>query len=138
MLHNISYTRVVTGTTSIKWWKQLVLFIESSSPLEFFRFPFYNVFKIRSNYRRCHKKTQIISTYCKNTFVCAVCFQLLNVAGCIRQKLKTLHTAKNTVISPKSLVWEFCRNTQFPHSFGRFTRNYAETVPFHKTSTSRN
>ena len=41
-------------------------------------------------------------------------------------------TAKNTVISPNFLVWKFCGKAQFPHSFGRFTRNYAKTVPFHK------
>ena len=35
---------------------------------------------------------------------------------------------KNTVISPKFLVWKFCGKAHFP----RFTRNYAETVPFHK------
>ena len=35
-------------------------------------------------------------------------------------------TAKNTVTSPDFLVWKFCRKTQFPHSFGRFARNYAE------------
>ena len=37
-------------------------------------------------------------------------------------------TAKNTVISPNFLVWKFCGKAQFPHSFGRFARNYAETV----------
>ena len=47
-------------------------------------------------------------------------------------------TAENTVISPNFLVWKFCGKTQFPHSFGRFTRSYAETVPFHKISTPEN
>ena len=37
-------------------------------------------------------------------------------------------TAKNTVISPNFLVWEFCGKTQFPHIFGRIARNYAEAV----------
>ena len=41
-------------------------------------------------------------------------------------------TAKNTVISPNSLVWKFYGKTQFPHSFGRFAWNYAENVPFQK------
>ena len=37
-------------------------------------------------------------------------------------------TAKNTVISPNFLVWKFCGKAQFPYSFGRLARNYAETV----------
>ena len=47
-------------------------------------------------------------------------------------------TAENTVISRNFLVWKFCGKTQFPHSFRRFTRSYAETVPFHKISTPEN
>ena len=35
---------------------------------------------------------------------------------------------KNTVISPNILLCKFCGKAQFPHSFGRFARNYAETV----------
>ena len=46
-----------------------------------------------------------------------------------------LYTAKNTVISPNFMVWKFCGKAQFPHSFGRIARNYAETVLFHKIST---
>ena len=41
-------------------------------------------------------------------------------------------TEKNIVISPNFLVWKFCGKTEFPHSFGRIARTYAETVPFHK------
>ena len=44
----------------------------------------------------------------------------------------TLHTVKNTVISPDFLVGKLCGKVQFPHRFGRIARNYAETVPFHK------
>ena len=44
----------------------------------------------------------------------------------------------NTVISPNFMVWRFCGKAQFPHSFGRFVRNYAEIVPFHKISTPGN
>ena len=36
------------------------------------------------------------------------------------------------------LVWKFCGKTQFPQSFGRLTRNSAETVPFHKVFTPWN
>ena len=46
-----------------------------------------------------------------------------------------LYTTKNAVISPNFLVCKFCGKTQFPHSFGRIDRNYAETVPFYKIST---
>ena len=35
------------------------------------------------------------------------------------------------------MMWKFCGMTQFPHSLGRFARNYAETMPFHKISTPR-
>ena len=44
-------------------------------------------------------------------------------------------TAKNNVISPDFLVWKFCGKAQFSHSFGRFARYYAETMPFRKIST---
>ena len=47
-------------------------------------------------------------------------------------------TEKNTVISTDFLVWKFCGKAQFPQSFGRFARNYAETVPFRKISTPEN
>ena len=52
--------------------------------------------------------------------------------------LLKLTTAKNTVISPNFLVWEFCGKAHFPHSFRRFARNCAETMPFHKISTLEN
>ena len=39
--------------------------------------------------------------------------------------------AKKPVISPNFLVWKFCGKAQFPHNFGRFARNHAETAPFH-------
>ena len=42
------------------------------------------------------------------------------------------NTVKNTAISPNFLVWKFCGKAQFLQSFGRFARNYGETVPFHK------
>ena len=47
-------------------------------------------------------------------------------------------TAKNIVISPNFLVWKFCEKAQFPHSFERFSRNYAETVPSYKIFTPGN
>ena len=47
-------------------------------------------------------------------------------------------TVKNTVISPDFLVWKFFGKAQFPHSFGGFARNYAETVPFRKISIPGN
>ena len=45
---------------------------------------------------------------------------------------------KNTAISSNILVWEFRGKAQFPHSFVRFARNYAETAPFHKIATPWN
>ena len=47
-------------------------------------------------------------------------------------------TEKNIVISPNFMVWKFCGKAQFPHSFERFTLNYAETVSFYKISTPEN
>ena len=44
---------------------------------------------------------------------------------------------KNTVISPNFLLWKLCKKAQFPRSFGRIARNYAETVPFHKVFHTR-
>ena len=38
---------------------------------------------------------------------------------------------KNTAILPNFLMWKFCEMVQFTQSFGRFDRNFAETVPFH-------
>ena len=35
-------------------------------------------------------------------------------------------------------MWKFCGKTQFLDSLGRFTRNYLDTVPFHKISTPGN
>ena len=46
------------------------------------------------------------------------------------------HTPKNSAISPNSLVCKFCGKAQFPHIFLQFARNYEETAPFHKISTS--
>ena len=47
-----------------------------------------------------------------------------------------INNAKNTVISPDFLVC--CGKAQFPHSFGRISRNYAEIVSFRKIFTPGN
>ena len=47
-------------------------------------------------------------------------------------------TAQNTVISLNFLVWKFCGNTKFPHTFRLIVQNYAETLPFHKISAPGN
>ena len=59
----------------------------------------------------------------------------------VKRKLRKIYfdrqkifNAKNTKLSPNFLEWEYCGKAQFPHSFGRITRNYAETVLFHKIS----
>ena len=49
-------------------------------------------------------------------------------------RFRSTLTAKNTVISPNFLVWEFCGKAQFPHIAGIYT----ETVPYHKISTPGN
>ena len=57
------------------------------------------------------------------------------------QNVKVLYltfAAKNTVISRAFLMWKFCGKAQFPHSFGLIARNYVETTPFRKISTSGN
>ena len=53
------------------------------------------------------------------------------------QKCSYTVTTKYSVISSNFLVLKFCGKAQFPHSFRRFARNYAETVPFHKISTPK-
>ena len=47
-----------------------------------------------------------------------------------KKRVLITDTVKNNVTSPNFLVWKFCGKAHFSHSFGRFTRNYAETVPF--------
>ena len=49
-----------------------------------------------------------------------------------------LTDVKNTLISLNFLVWKFCAKAEFPHSFGRFARNYVETLPLHKISIPGN
>ena len=46
--------------------------------------------------------------------------------------------SQNAAILPNILVLKFCGEAQFPHSFGRFARNYAETMPFRKISIPGN
>ena len=58
--------------------------------------------------------------------------------GIVLEIFKTSITVKNTLISPYFVLWKFCGKAPFPHSFGRFARNYVETVPFHKISITRN
>ena len=45
-------------------------------------------------------------------------------------------TTQNNAISSNFLVWKFYGKEQFPHSFGLIARNYGETVPFRKISTT--
>ena len=71
-------------------------------------------------------------------FALDLCYQKLEKDGMSFQSCAEADTAKNTVISPNCLVWKFCGKAQFPHSFERFARNCAETVPFHKISTPGN
>ena len=62
-----------------------------------------------------------------------ICWSLSLTRNILSTELKIWSenkTTKNTIISPNFLAWKFCEKTQFPHSFGRFTRNYAKTVLF--------
>ena len=62
-----------------------------------------------------------------------ICWSLSLTRNILSMELKIWSenkTTKNTVISPNFLAWKFCEKTQFPHSFGRFTRNYPKTVLF--------
>ena len=54
----------------------------------------------------------------------------------IIEEAKTL-TSKNTSIPPDFMVLKFCGKAQFLHSFGRITRNYAETVLFQNSDTRK-
>ena len=61
----------------------------------------------------------------------------LNVAACNVMSTfnnRKRNTARNAVISPNFLVWEFCRDPPFRHSFWRFFRKYAKSVCFYKIS----
>ena len=62
---------------------------------------------------------------------------LERISGFSGLSTRNLYCEK-TVISPDFVMWKFCGKAQLPHSFGRITRNYVETVPFHKISTPGN
>ena len=63
-----------------------------------------------------------------NVLLCQLCdYQQLDLEIIPAEKTYT-DTAKNNIISPNFMVWKFCGKAQFPHSFGRFARNSAETA----------
>ena len=88
------------------------------------------------HFRQCHRRIQNPVEYLQrsifrektspsqrfhwvlNTPVGVVVFSCLKLAN---------STAKNTVISPNFLVWNFCGKAQFPHSFRRIV-NYVILV----------
>ena len=75
-----------------------------------------------------NKETLLQAMYCsypKSKLRCSV-------------KIAPSYITKNTVISPEFLVWKFCGKVQFPHSFGRIVRNFAETMLFREISTPGN
>ena len=67
----------------------MVLLIAAISLSSSFKFSFYKVLKIRSNYGRYYKKPQSITT--KKALAVTSCFYLLKVAGCIKQMSKTFY-----------------------------------------------
>ena len=83
-------------------------------------------------------KVEMLQIGMKTTNWFEISVLMAAVSNLAYSKELVMHTAKNTVISPNFLVWKFCGKTQFLHSFGRFARNYAETVPFRKISTPGN
>ena len=100
-LYDFPNTTVITGTLSIKWLNQLIIFSAAIRLLSSFRFAFYNILKIRSNYGRCHKKNQSISTERKPCIYIA--FFLLNVwhlfdcvCACLRPFTKKTQSVWNS------------------------------------------
>ena len=91
-----------------------------------------------------------ISSYTTIYFFCKEFFFRMFIFQCIRYSIVLIcfgweighplstYTGKTTVISPNFLVWKFCGKAQFPRSFGRFARNFAETLSFRKISTPGN
>ena len=81
----------------------------------------------------------IVNNDKRNNTINEVAKQVTNVSEMeSQQTVSKTGTAKNNVISSTFLVWKFCGIAQFPHSFGRFARNYAKTAPFYKISTLGN
>ena len=55
----------------------------------------------------------------------------------VMKSITLILTEQNAIISPNFLVWKYCGKAQFPYSFGRIARNYAEAVPFRKNFHTR-
>ena len=95
-------------------------------------------FNIRERILNCNSNLVVYLIECKLCYkqylgctITLFCSRFSDYKG---GAIKLWGTAKNTVMSPNFSMWEFCGKEQFPHSFRRITRNYAETVPFHKIS----
>ena len=53
---------------------------------------------------------------------------------CSKLTIETLEQGvRYSKLKTKTPEWRHCGKTQFQDSFGQFTRNYAETVPFHNS-----
>ena len=73
--------------------------------------------------------------------ICLMCYvqiASLNKQGRFITTFSKANTARNTIITPNFLVWRFCGMAQFLHNIRPIARNYAETVPFLKISTTKN
>ena len=87
----------------------------------------YTYFK---RFTRCYPRWKLFSSL-KN-FRVFFCDDISPIPESRMANSSLSNTVKNTAISPNFLVWKFCGKAQFLQSFGRFARNYGETVPFHK------
>ena len=88
---------------------------------------------VRPMYCSCRIKTWKNKNICQFSFYSRKRLSHYTYRNMVKWSLRTI-----PLISTNFLVWKFCGKAQFPHSFGWFSRNYAETVPFHKISIPGN
>ena len=87
-----------------------------------------SLMKYRNSHPEMIRKISVLKNYAK--FIWKHLSRILFPMTLCRSRPATI-TAKNTAISPNFLVWKFCGNTQFPHSFGRiaFQQNFRANCP---------
>ena len=94
-----------------------------------------SLMKYRNSHPEMIRKISVLKNYAK--FIWKHLSRILFPMTLCRSRPATI-TAKNTAISPNFLVWKFCGNAQFPHSFAWISEIYLENVRFQKISTPRN
>ena len=87
-----------------------------------------SLMKYRNSHPEMIRKISVLKNYAK--FIWKHLSRILFPMTLCRSRPATI-TAKNTAISPNFLVWKFCGNAQFPHSFGRiaFPQNFRANHP---------